>query len=59
MLGLVSSLMLNCAPHLRKHELSSLFMMSMISMHNGKECWKGASKFVAFLYHWQLATNLH
>jgi hypothetical protein len=41
---LVSSLLLSCGPRLRKHELSSLCRMFMISMHNGKECWKGAPK---------------
>jgi hypothetical protein len=41
MLGLVSSLMLNCAPYLRKHELSSLCRMSMILTHNEKERRKG------------------
>jgi hypothetical protein len=39
---LVSSLLLSCGPHWRKHKLSSLCRMSMISMHNGKECRKGA-----------------
>jgi hypothetical protein len=41
MLGLVFSLMLNCAPYLRKHKLSSLFTMFMILMRNRKEHRKG------------------
>jgi hypothetical protein len=59
MLRLVFSLMLSCTIRLRKHELSSLSRMSMISTCNRKEHWKGVQKFVALLYRWQLMINLH
>jgi hypothetical protein len=58
---LVSSLLLSCGPCSRKHELSSLCKMSMISMHNGKECQKGALESSAKICNFflSLAINLH